>query len=374
MIGTFLVNQTAAVRIYRLSDGVKQVTKDDYRAYEAEIIPGIELVAIDELRSCSLGDIKHLHQSRPGFARFRFRGDPGRFRMLRSVVAIYEIHRFDIPRPKALLGHQHFTRLLGILRQIVSGFSHSKPTLGIGAAGGGSAVIRRLIGELAEALGAPVASDGKGELFVRLARAPNQNAWEVLARLTEQPLSKRTWRAVDVPGALNGTVAYAMTQLGSPKAGERVLNLCAGTATIAIEHAFSARSALSLAIDNSPPMLEAAKLNLQSSRTAAQIQLLQADAVSVPLAAGTVDRLYADLPFGNHIGSHQDNVQLYPKLLREAARVATAWAEFVLLTHEITLLRKLLTASDWFIDSEIKINLAGLHPRLFVLKRKSNTI
>ena len=357
-----------------MSDGVKQVTKDDYRAYEAEIIPGIELVAIDELRSCSLGDIKHLHQSRPGFARFHFRGDSERMRQLRSVVAVYEIHRFDIPRPKALLGHQHFTRLLGILRQIVSGFSHSKPALGIGAAGGGSAVIRRLIGELAEALGAPVASDGKGELFVRLARDPNQNAWEVLARLTAQPLSKRTWRAVDVPGALNGTVAYAMTQLGSPKAGERVLNLCAGTATIAIEHAFSARSALSLAIDNSPPMLEAAKLNLQSSRTAAQIQLLQADAVSVPLAAGTVDRLFADLPFGNHIGSHQDNVQLYPELLREAARVATAWAEFVLLTHEITLLRKWLTASDWFIDSEIKINLAGLHPRLFVLKRKSNTI
>ena len=350
------------------------MTEDDYRAYEVEIIPGIEMVAIDELRSRSLGDIEHLHQTRPGFARFHFRGAPERMRQLRSVVSVYEIHQFDVPRPKALLGHQHFTRLLNILRQTISSFSHSKPTIGIGAAGSGSTVIRRLKSELAEALGVPISGDGKGELFLRLARASNKNAWEVLVRLTEQPLSKRPWRAVDVPGALNGTVAFAITQLGSPVAGERVLNLCAGTATIAIEHAFSARPALSLAIDNSPRMLEAAMLNLQSSRTAARIQLVQADAVCIPLVAGTVDRFFADLPFGNHIGSHQDNMQMYPKLLREAARVASSRAVFVLLTHEIYLLRQLLKESDWFIDSELKINLAGLHPRLFVLKRKSNTI
>ena len=353
---------------------VKRVTEGDYRAYEVEIIPGIESVAIDELRSRFRGDIEQLHQTRPGFARFHFRGDPKRMRQLRSAVAVYEIHQFDVPRPKALLGHQHFNRLLGILRQIIDGFSHTRPSMGIGAAGSGSAVIRRLKHELAEALGLPISDDGKGELFLRLVRAANRDAWEVLPRLTEQPLSKRPWRAVDVPGALNGTVAFAMTRLGSPKAGERVLNLCAGTATIVIEHAISGQSALSLAIDNSPQMLEAAMLNLQSSRNSAQVQLAQADAVCVPLAAGTVDRLYADLPFGNHIGSHQDNVQMYPKLLREAARVAKAEAEFVLLTHEIVLLRRLLTASDWFIDAERKINLAGLHPRLFVLKRKSNTI
>ena len=350
------------------------MTDDDNRAYEVEIIPGIELVAIDELRSRGGGDIMNLHQTRPGFARFHFRGDRGWMRELRSVVAVYEIHQFDVPRPRALLGHQHFTRLLGVLRRIGGDFSHNKPALGIGAAGGESAVIQRLKGELAAALGLPISSDGKGELFLRLARTSDQNAWDVLVRTTEQPLSKRAWRAVDVPGALNGTVAYAMTQLGDPKSGERVLNLCAGSATILIEHALSAPSALSLAIDNSPQMLEAARLNLQSSRTSALIQLVRADAAMLPLADGTVDRLYADLPFGHYIGSHPDNVRMYPKLLREAARVATARAEFVLLTHEINLLRRLLKPSDWVITTELMINLAGLHPRLFVLKRKSNTI
>ena len=80
---------------------VKRVTDDDNRAYEVEIIPGIELVAIDELRSRGGGDIMNLHQTRPGFARFHFRGDRGWMRELRSVVAVYEIHQFDVPRPQS---------------------------------------------------------------------------------------------------------------------------------------------------------------------------------------------------------------------------------------------------------------------------------
>lgn len=346
----------------------------DSKAYEAEIIPGIEMIAIDELKFAADGDISDIQLIRPGFVRFAFDGNRTWMRNLRSVVAIYSVHQFDVPRPKALLGHQHFTRLLGIFRRVLADFSHGSPSLGIGAAGAGSAVIRRLKNELAEALGIPANEDDKGELYFRLARSRESDGWDVLARLTEQPLSKRCWRAVDVPGALNATVAYAMTRLGSPREGERILNLCSGTATFLIEHALSMRSAKLLGLDYNDDMLAAARLNLSSSGTSDRIHQIQADVTHIPLPNDSVDRIFGDLPFGNHIGSHEENLRSYPRLFRDAARVARENAAFVLLTHEISLMHSLLPESDWIVESQLKINLAGLHPRIFVLKRKSNRI
>jgi 23S rRNA G2445 N2-methylase RlmL len=86
------------------------------------------------------------------------------------------------------------------------------------------------------------------------------------------------------------------------------------------------------------------------------------------------DWLYADLPFGNLVGSHVENRLLYPAILQEAARLARPNAAFVVLTHEINLMRASLKESPWNAVSETRINLRGLHPRLFVLEQNSARI
>ena len=83
--------------------------------YEAEVIPGLEPFASDEIRGRFSAQVYRLDHSRAGVLRFRYGGQPARLHSLRSVIALYRIHSFDIPRPKALLGHQHFSRLLKIL-------------------------------------------------------------------------------------------------------------------------------------------------------------------------------------------------------------------------------------------------------------------
>src|SRR5947208_2669780 len=78
----------------------------------------------------------------------------------------------------------------------------------------------------------------------------------------------------------------------------------------------------------------------------------------------------ADLPFGHLVGSHEENVALYPAILREAARVARREAPFVLITHEVRLTEALLAASpEWATDAMLRVTLGGLHPRIFVLRR-----
>ena len=105
-----------------------------------------------------------------------------------------------------------------------------------------------------------------------------------------------------------------------------------------------------------------------------RIQHIQADARRTPLVTCRADRLYADLPFGHHIGSHEANMRLYPAILTEAARLASPDAAFIVLSHEVKLLRRCLLESPWAAIRESKINLRGLHPRLFVLRQNSTRI
>ncbi len=339
--------------------------------YEVECIPGLEAFVMDELNSY---DARSLETLRPGFLRFRFAGDSRLLITLRSAIAVYGVHRFEVPRPKALLGHQHLTRLIGILRAAMRDWTLQNPRLGIGAAGANTRVINRLKEELAILLAVELAEENKGELYLRLVRPVDRSAWEVLVRLGPRPLSKRDWRVINVPGALNATVAYAMTQIRSQDAQDSVLNMCCGSGSILVEHALGRTSGQLLAVDISDKMLSAAKRNLCASNTKHRVILLNADAGRTPLPSGAIDRIYADLPFGGHVGSHADNLRLYPALLREAYRVSKPEAVLILLTHEVKLLRKCIVQSNWRTISETKITLSGLHPRLFVLKRKSTTI
>src|SRR5205823_1908614 len=69
--------------------------------------------------------------------------------------------------------------------------------------------------------------------------------------------------------------------------------------------------------------------------------LLRADAAGLPIAAGAVDTLVADLPFGMLVGDRADNRRLYPALVAEATRVAAPSASLVIITAE----RKLFEAT-----------------------------
>ncbi len=348
--------------------------KREVASFEAETIPGLESYALEELSDRFRPAIGSLYKSRSGFIRFRYRGSPESLRKLRSVVAVYRIHNFEIPRPKAFLGHEHFTRMTAILRKTMASFEKAPRTIGIGAAGSQSSVLRRLRQELADNLKLAADDDGKGDLFVRLAPRQRGIGWEFLVREAERPLSKRNYRVADVPGALNATAAYAMTCYGTIPNEAIVVNLCSGSSTILIEHSIARPDDSLIAIDNSRRMLDAGEQNARAAGRSEGISHVLADAGHTPLPANSVDMIYADLPFGLHIGTHKDNLQLYPAVLREAQRIATRRAAFVVLTHEVKLLRSNISGFNWRIADERVINLRGLHPRLFVLNQNSATI
>ena len=59
-------------------------------------------------------------------------------------------------------------------------------------------------------------------------------------------------------------------------------------------------------------------------------------------------------------------------MLNEAARVACPGARCVLLSHEIRLMTDLLeTSTDWITERIIPISITGLHPRIYILKKRT---
>ncbi len=343
------------------------------KQYEAEIIEGLHDIALAEVKAAIQGQgrISRKHPER-GIS-FRYEGVPRDLFSLKTVIAVYEVLSFDVPRPKALLGHQHFHRLLDAIGQIRGLYAEDTfQSLHIGAAGSQSSVMRRIQDEISQHLSLPY-NRYEGDLLLRIRRPPeNADGWQVLVRLTPRPLATRSWRVCNMKGALNATVAQAMIRLLRPTSGDDFLNLASGSGSLLIERAAWGAAQSIVGYEIAPDTLDCAQQNIEASGYS-EIDLRMGDVTDLPLPSNRFNTLAADLPFGNLVGSHDDNQTLYPALLQEAARVATEDARFTLITHEIRLMEQLLQVGfGWKATRVLPITLTGLHPRIYVLERTND--
>lgn len=343
--------------------------------YEAEVLYGLEGFAEEELRR-RLGRSARLEgRTARGRIAFSYAGPSRRLGALRSVVAIHRVETFGVPRPRALLGHQHLTRLLGALDDVIARQpAGAFRTLRLSAAGAGSPVFRRLIGAMADHTRlAP--REEQADLQIAVRPAPRSGGWQVLVRLTPRPLSARDWRVCNMPGALNATVAHVMVSLAGPTPEERFANLACGSATLLVERLRLGPAALALGIDVDRRALECGRANLEAAGLRDRAPLLLADAARLPLAGACCDTLVADLPYGMLVGSERENRRLYPALLDEAARVAAPGAACALVTAGYNLLDEVLERhrgrweAERIYPVEIPVERGYLQTRIYLLRR-----
>lgn len=342
-------------------------TQPQYR-YIAEAVPGLSNFVEQELQQKFSGTLRVIRRtdSEIEFAASYHLG----LDKLRTAQAVYSVERFDIPRPKAFLGDQHYRRLIAQLGTVLKQHPHETyNTLHIGAAGSDSAVMNRLKETLSQNLKLHV-DDSAGDLLLRIRRTADVGGWETLVRLMPRPLASRYWRICDMPGALNGTVAHVMSLLAAPSGG-LLCNLASGSASIMIEHNLRNPGNRAVGIDFDSEVLDCGSQNIEASRVASRSSLILGEVAHVPAGDGVFDALCADLPFGQRVGSHADNVKLYPVIFREAGRIASSGALFVVLSHEVRLMGTLLAQEKhWTQEAELPITLRGLHPRIYVLRRR----
>ncbi len=337
-----------------------------------DVLPGLKPWACQELMTRFGRRVTLLASDDPESMYLRYSGDLRELFALRVVVAVSLLEIFAVPRPRALLGHQHYQRLLQSIEQVRR--LHPARTfagLRISAAGASSPVFSQLKEQLKSDTGlSPDVEEADLLLRIRPAEcAPG--GWEVLVRLTPRPLATRAWRVHHMKGAMNATVAAAMVEMTDPQPADRFLNLMCGSGTLLIERLHRCSAAVAVGCDLDNEGLRGAQRNLEQGKIAGKVLLCQADATQLPFLPASFHVLCVDVPWGQLTGSHGANRDLYPRLLAEAARLAVPGAIFVLLTHEITLLESLLPifASVWELQQVVKILQGGLHPRIYLLRR-----
>jgi tRNA (guanine6-N2)-methyltransferase len=338
--------------------------------YEADVPSGMERLAAAEINA-----LPQVQNVQVGVGAIRFQRPDIRVNVvqqLKLVTAVYLSQVYPVPRPKALLGHQHFQ---GLLKQMETAIQHEPGapfrTFHLAAAGDDSSVMQRLKTELTAATHLQSDDEG-GDVWIRLRRDKDRIGWEALVRISRRPHATRAWRVRDWAGALNAVIAQAVVRLTKPEPEDVFLNIGSGSGTILIERGLSGPAQALIGCDVSGSVLEVAQTNARAVPNL-EFEWLHTDARQLPLADQSVDALAADLPFGVLIGSQDENMRLYPALLAEAARVAKPGARFVIITQAIRVMDLVLPSQTaWTVAEVLKVTQGGLHPRIYVLIRPGN--
>jgi tRNA (guanine6-N2)-methyltransferase len=306
-----------------------------------------------------------------GAIRFTYAGPWSALLRLRTVVAVHAILASGLPRPTVLLDDGTFRRITATIGHIRSQHpAGAFRTFRLSAAGADSSVFQRFRTRLGEATGLRETSDA-GDLLLRFRRG-GDGRFELLVRISPRPLSARAWRVCNLPGALNAAVASVMAALSQPAADDVYLNLAAGSGTLLVERALLGPAGRLIGCDVDAEALDCAARNVAAAGLAS-VELADWDAIRMPLADGSVDALTVDLPFGQLVGSHATNAELYPALLAEAARVARRGARLVAITQQVRLLERSFDATRWSTETilrpTIPTNAGPIKPGIYVLHR-----
>ncbi len=336
--------------------------RPDTAIYEAEFLTGLAPFVLDELAQFSAAVVS----KRRNTCRFELGAAAGDLDRMRTVVAVYRLLHFNIPRPRSLLGDQHLRRLLDSVTEVASRGSFS--SFRFGAAGSHTRVFQRL-GETLQGLTRLRYLPGEGDLLIRVRRGSSGQGWEVLLRLTPRPLSARTWRVCNLKGGLNATVAAAVNALLSVAPGDRYLNAMVGSGTLLVERGLAGPAERLVGCDRSDRSLSCARKNLAAADLA-DFELLRADATALPVADASFDAVSADLPWGDAVGRFSTLSNLYPAFLAEMWRVTVPHGRLAVITHDLKRFdAQLAEQGRWCLKREFQVYQGGHHPKIYLLER-----
>ena len=346
------------------------------RRYEVELITGLERFVDDELGE-TLGRRAYRLTGYPkeGRMSIRYSGPAERLLGLRSAVAVHLVERFDIPRPKALLGHEYFSRLVTTIRGVIGLHAAGTfRTFRVSAAGSESTIMKRLRSEIGAAIRLDEQKD-EGHLNLSIRRSVSGGGWEALVRLTPMPLAARAWRVCNRPDALNATIAHAMIKLPGHSESDRFVNVGCGSGTLLVERLAAGAVTSLVGMDIDPEALSCSGRNLDAAGALRDVDLIRCDIHSPPLLEGAFDAAAADLPFGMLANTDVGLDRLYDAALRETARLVVQGGAFTVITARRRLFEDTLAlnANLWRRTAEIPLRVSFhrgyIAPSIYLLRR-----
>lgn len=187
----------------------------------------------------------------------------------------------------------------------------------------------------------------------------------IMIRLSDQSMRQRDYKRAHIPASLRPCAAAAMVSLSDPQEGERILDPMCGAGTLLLERK-DVGPARVLGGDVEREAIEASLANGLNQPGAA---ICRWDARLLPLPDNAIDKVLCNLPFGIQLGSHEENVSLYERVLREMTRVLRVGGMAVLLSGEEKLMETVLDGLPLHLQRLVPITLLGRPAAIYVLYR-----
>jgi 23S rRNA G2445 N2-methylase RlmL len=349
--------------------------------YAASVLPGLEEIAGEEIEA-RLAHSRILKTQR-GWVLFHYPGHAADLLRLRTTedvfVVLFRTGELPSRRKEALplltrmaRNSHHWHQAMASFGQVGRG-KVKRVTFRVVAQMSGRHGFRRqeardavLSGVQARWTGwKPVADDAHLEVWISLV-----GSWALIAiRLSKRSMRHRTYKQEHRPAALRPTLAAAMVALTQPRPSDRVCDPMCGTGTLLAERKLVGPCRALLGGDIAPDALVAAAANLSRTGIEGGEYTLQLwDARQLPLRACWLDVIVCNLPFGEQIGSHEDNPALYDLFFRQVNRVLRPGGRAVLLTSEKELVRELLPRYPHLRrEREVLVGVLGQAARIYVL-------
>jgi 23S rRNA G2445 N2-methylase RlmL len=352
--------------------------------YAAQTQPGFEIIAAREIAGLDGAAVRETRQigDKNGLVLFDFDGDPRALLELRTVedVFVVVLERRDVPPTYGALRELRDEMQRVPLEAAVALARAVKPGRGgqgklrfrVVARQLGMAHYRRADAQQYVEKGILARSD-------RRWRLADENALEfwltighgealVLLRLSDETLRHRA-RREHLPASLRPSAAAALVLLTRPRPTDVFLDPMCGAGTILIERGEAGRYRQLLGGDIRPEALATAQANIGPRYQ--PIALREWDARDLPLDDASVTACAVNLPFGQQLGSPEENRGLYPAVLRELGRVLAPRARLAALTGDTRAFERAAERTPAFAPLEsFPVLILGRQARVYVLERR----
>ncbi len=199
----------------------------------------------------------------------------------------------------------------------------------------------------------------------------NQGRLDVLCKLFTYQDQRFGYRRQAISASIQPATAAALcrySQAFTPQRPLRVLDPCCGSGTLLIERGLLSPCACLTGLELVGDTVQKARENVAAAHSIAKI--LHKDCLTFQ-AREPFDLVLANLPFGNRVGSHDDNRRLYAGLLEKLPQWLAPGGVAILYTMEYALLQRCIKGQRAMAPiSQARTAAGGLLPWVVALKKQ----
>ncbi len=288
-----------------------------------------------------------------------------RSKSLRSVARAYVVVNDSKYHPSYLYNHKS---ILGDLVSIVTDenkgcFNSFK----IYCAGSDSSEVRGIARYVEETYSIPESEDA--DLKIHIIKP--EEIWEIGVQITPRPLSVRDYRVLNMPGAMDPTIAYAANSLCDLEKFESYLNIFSGSGTLLIEAGQCYPNLKKLiGFDNDKKHLSLSIQNIKQAGLIKKVEVKELNIFDKP-DLGKFDVIASDLPFGMTIGKNENLNDLYKVFIEYSENVLKPSGRVLIYTSEHQIIEGIIKKSKFKVTKSLELKFmssvnAYLRPKIIV--------